>query len=183
MIFSACRFPELTRLSVNPLATSTERVTFVTVTKTKPDERTPITFHRLRDNSICPCSVVQTWLSRTGFTGQPLFVDPTSREPLKQRAISANVKRMFEAAGIPPVYGAYSVKHAVVSFLFSRGIEEWRINEFGRWSPRSSVASSHYRVQTKEQEWLGYEIARALDSACGEAPAKDRAHSAGQNES
>jgi hypothetical protein len=171
MIFSACRFPELTRLSVDPLGVSADQLSLVTVTKTRMDERTAITFRPLREADICPCSAVRVWLRRLDIDGNPLFVDPTTRLPLKQHAISAEVRRMFTEAGIPPSYGAYSIKHAVISFLFSRGIEEWKINDFGRWSPNSTVASTFYRVSSKEPEWLGYEIARSLDSAHGEAPA------------
>jgi hypothetical protein len=171
MIFAACRFPELTRMSVDPLGTSADQLTLMTITKTHLDERTAITFRPLRQADICPCSAVRVWLDRTGLDGNPLLVDPITHRPLKQKAISAEVRRVFTEAGIPPVYGAYSVKHAVVSFLFSRGIEEWRINDFGRWSPNSTVASTFYRVSTKDPEWLGFEIARVLDPAPGEAPA------------
>jgi hypothetical protein len=171
MIFAACRFPELTRLSVDPIGSSPDQLSLLTVTKTRMDERTAITFRPLRAADICPCSAVRVWLHRTGLDGNPLLVDPTTHQPLKQRAISMEVRRVFTEAGIPPVYGAYSVKHAVVSFLFSRGIEEWRINDFGRWSPNSTVASTYYRVSTRDPEWLGFEIARGLDSAPTEAPA------------
>jgi hypothetical protein len=170
MIFSACRFPELTRLSVDPLVASDDTLTLVTVTKTHLDERTPITLHRLEDPAICPLRVVCVWLSRTGLNGTPLFVDPDSRLPLSNRAISARIRTIFGEAGIPPIYGAYSVKHAVISYLFSRNVEAWRINDWGRWSPGSTAASTFYNVPTTERVWLGYEIAKALDSALGDAP-------------
>jgi hypothetical protein len=78
---------------------------------------------------------------------------------------------MFGEARIPPVFGAYSIKHAVVSYLFGRNVEAWRINDWGRWSPGSTAASTFYKVATKEREWLGFEIAKALVSAPGDAPA------------
>jgi hypothetical protein len=171
MIFTACRFPELTRLSVDPLVSSDDILTLVTGTKTHLDEWTPITLHRLEDPAICPLRVVCVWLNRTGLNGAPLFVDPDSRLPLSNKAISTRIRTTFGEAKIPPVYGAYSVKHAVISFLFRRNVEAWRINDWGRWSPGSSAASTFYRVAATEREWLGYEIAKAIDSARGDAPA------------
>jgi hypothetical protein len=168
MIFTVCRFPELTRLSVDPLSTSADRLTLVTVAKTALDEQTPITLRPLENASICPVSAVRAWLDRTGLTGNPLLVDPTSREPLSARAIGQRVRTMFEGAGIPPIYGAYSIKHSVVSFLFAQGVEEWKINAFGRWAPGSHTAATFYRVASTDDEWLGYNVAQAV-SARGEA--------------
>jgi site-specific recombinase XerD len=170
MVFSVCRFPELTRLSVDPLNSSVDRLTIITQMKQTLDERTSITLRPLENASICPFSVVRAWLDKTGECGNPLFVDPASRKPLKTRQIGTLVRRIFEAAGIPPIYGAYSIKHSVVSFLFGRGVEEWRINDFSRWAPGSHTATTFYRVASHDEEWLGYEIAKAVD-VCGDARA------------
>jgi hypothetical protein len=146
MVFSVRRFPELTRLSVDPLRIATDRPTALTVMKTALDEQTPITLRPLEDASICPVGVVREWLSKTGEKGSPLFVDPISRRPLTARKIGGIVREVFDRAEIPPIYGSYTIKHSVVSFLFDCGIEEWRINEFGRWAAGSHTAASHYKV-------------------------------------
>jgi hypothetical protein len=62
-------------------------------------------------------------------------------------------------AGISEAYGPYSIKHAVISYLFHRGVDELKINEFGRWSLSSRVPAAHYRIATGERDWLGYAIA------------------------
>jgi hypothetical protein len=163
MVFSVCRFPELTRLSVDPLSVSTDRLTLLTVVKTALDEQTPITLRPLNEAAICPVRAVRTWLSRTDENGTPLFVDPTSREPLKARRIGDIVRSVFERANIPPIYGSYSIKHSVVSFLFNAGVEEWRINDFGRWAPGSHTAATFYRVASHDDDWLGFRIAQAVN--------------------
>jgi hypothetical protein len=162
MVFSVCRFPELTRLSVDPLSISADRLTILTVTKTALDGQTPITLRPLDNVTICPVATVRAWLSKTDECGTPLFVDPTTREPLKARRIGDIVRGVFERADIPPIYGSYSIKHSVVSFLFNSGVEEWRINEFGRWAPGSHTAATFYRVASNDEEWLGYKIAQAV---------------------
>jgi hypothetical protein len=113
---------------------------------------------------------VRTWLDRTGFTGNPLFVDIATHEPLTARAIGQLVRKVFEGARIPPIYGPYSIKHSVVSFLFAQGVEEWKINAFGHWAPGSHTAATFYRVAPADDEWLGFKIAQAV-SALGEAQA------------
>jgi hypothetical protein len=63
------------------------------------------------------------------------------------------------SAGIPEEYGAYSIKHAVITSPFDAGVDEARINEFRRWSYASRVASGYYRVATPQKDWLGFRIA------------------------
>jgi hypothetical protein len=65
-------------------------------------------------------------------------------------------------AGVDKVYSPYSIKHAVITYLFSLQVDETRINEFGRWSASSRVAFSHYRIATGETEWLGYAIEKGF---------------------
>jgi hypothetical protein len=167
MVFTVCRFPELTRLSIDHRNTSADRLSLFTETKTALDEKTPITLRSLTNATICPVRAVRAWLERTGESGDPLFVDPTTRKPLKARQIGALVRRAFEGAGIPPIYGTYSIKHAVVSFLFGRGVEEWRINAFGRWAPGSHTAATFYRVDPTDDDWLGFRIAQSVQRAPG----------------
>jgi site-specific recombinase XerD len=162
MIFTVSRFPEMTRLSVNLLSSSADRLTIVTEMKQTLDEQTPITLRPLDNASICPFSVVRAWLDRTGESGSPLFVDPVTHAPLKAQAIGKLVRRAFEGAGIPPIYGTYTIRHSVVSFLFGCGVEEWKINDFGRWAPGSHTSSTFYRVASRDDEWLGYKIAQAV---------------------
>jgi hypothetical protein len=67
-------------------------------------------------------------------------------------------------AGVDKVYSPDSIKHAVITYLFSLQVDETRINEFGRWSSSSRVAFAHYRIATGEAEWLGYRIAAGYSS-------------------
>jgi hypothetical protein len=171
MVFTVCRFPELTRLSIDPRNDAADRLSLLTQTKTALDEETPITLRPLTNATICPVAAVRAWLERTGEPGNPLFVDATTRQPLKTRQLGDMVRRAFAGAGIPPIYGSYSIKHSVVSFLFGAGVEEWRINAFGRWAPGSHTAATFYRVDPTDDDWLGYKIAQAV-SVQRDAPAR-----------
>jgi hypothetical protein len=171
MVFTVCRFPELTRLSIDPRIAEADHLSLLTEMKTALDEKTPITLRQLTNATICPVRAVRAWLERTGESGNPLFVDPTTHLPLKARQIGELVRRAFAGAGIPPIYGAYSIKHSVVSFLFNAGVEEWKINAFGRWAPGSHTAATFYRVDPTDDDWLGFRIAQAV-SVQRDAPAR-----------
>jgi hypothetical protein len=162
MVFTVCRFPELTRLSIDPRDDAADRLTLLTQTKTALDQQTPITLRPLTNVTICPVAAVRAWLERTGESGNPLFVDPTTRQPLKTNQLGDLVRRAFAGADIPPIYGSYSIKHSVVSYLFSAGVEEWRINAFGHWAPGSHTAATFYRVGHTDEDWLGFKIAQAV---------------------
>jgi hypothetical protein len=73
--------------------------------------------------------------------------------------IAGRLRRLMTRAGISDEYGPYSIKHAVVTFLFSQGASETQINEFGRWSIESGVPSAYYKVATAQCDWLGYRLA------------------------
>jgi hypothetical protein len=164
MIFTVSRFPELTRLSLDPSSRSTDRLTLITEMKQTLDEETPITLRPLDDATICPFRAVRVWLDRTGESGNPLLVDPATHAPMKAQAIGKLVRGVFEGAGIPPIYGTYTIRHSVVSFLFNAGVEEWRINNFGRWASGSHTSSTFYRVASRDDEWLGFNVAQAVNA-------------------
>jgi hypothetical protein len=80
--------------------------------------------------------------------------------------VTAQLQTLLNEAGIHG-YPAYSIKYAVVTFLFDSGVDEARINEFGRWTDTSGVADRHYRIGRSRGTWLGYRIATEVKAGAG----------------
>jgi site-specific recombinase XerD len=158
MVYSAARLAELARMTVDQSHETKAALRVETNIKTALDTRESITFYPVRNKSICPHAALSEWLRRRP-TSRQLFTDPRTQKPLTETAIAGLLRRLMSSAGISDEYGAYSIKHAVITFLFDGGAGEAQINEFGRWSYASRVASGYYRVATPQRDWLGFKIA------------------------
>jgi hypothetical protein len=160
MIFSACRLSELSRMTVDPNAVTTLRLRVNVRVKTALDSEDSITFYPVEETAICPHAALSEWIGLSG-AHQTLFAQPETHKPMSATAIAAVLRELMTEAKISDEYGPYSIKHAVVTYLFDQGAGESQINEFGRWSMASRVASAYYRVATPRRGWLGYKIAEA----------------------
>jgi site-specific recombinase XerD len=159
MIFSASRITELSKITVRPEDVREDMIRLDTNIKTRLEEHQWITFYPLKDKGVCPHAAIQEWLSRRTGSSLVLFTDPSSLRPLSVTAISSILRSAMRLAGVGDMFAPYSIKHAVITFLFAQGVPEAQINEFGRWSVSSRVAYQHYRIATSEREWPGYKIA------------------------
>jgi integrase len=158
MVFSACRMCELSRMTTTPEQVTETRLRVETNLKTALDTRDHIFFYPVADARICPHAALREWLGRLAPL-PPLFTLPGTRAQLSTSMIASRLRALMTEAGIPDDYGPYSIKHAVVTFLFAQGASETQINEFGRWSTESRVPSAYYRVATARRDWLGYRLA------------------------
>jgi site-specific recombinase XerD len=158
MIYSACRLAELARMTVDPKQVNDTRLRVDTNLKTALDTRDFIMFYAVNDSRICPHAATREWLGRRSPRAA-LFTHPTTMAPLTTTMIATMLRDLMTQAGISDEYGPYSIKHAVITYLFTRGAEEAQINEFGRWSINSRVASSYYKIATPRRHWLGYRLA------------------------
>jgi hypothetical protein len=160
MIFSACRLSELSRMTVDPKEVTTTRLRVNIKVKTALDTEDTVMFYPVDEAAICPHAALSEWLGRSD-AHQTLFVHPETKRPMTATAVAAVLRELMIEAGISGEYGPYSIKHAVVTYLFDHGAGETQINEFGRWSIASRVASAYYRVATPRRGWLGYKLAEA----------------------
>jgi site-specific recombinase XerD len=159
MIFSASRITELSKITVHSEDVREDVIRLDTNIKTRLEEHQWMTFYPLRDKGVCPHAAIREWLSRRGCSSLVLFTDPTTQRPLSVAAISSILRTAMRQAGVGDMFAPYSIKHAVITFLFAQGVPEAQINEFGRWSVSSRVAFQHYRIATSEHEWPGFKIA------------------------
>jgi site-specific recombinase XerD len=164
MIYSASRITELTKLTVDPREVSDAIIRLNTNVKTRLEELRWISLYPLSDKRICPHAAVWELLHRRPKPATHLFVDILSQRPLNVATISGILRTFMSSAGVDKCYAPYSIKHAVITYLFNLRVDEALINEFGRWSVSSRVAYSHYRVPTGDRDWLGYTIARGCAS-------------------
>jgi site-specific recombinase XerD len=158
MIYSACRLSELARMTVDPKQVTLTGLRVETNLKTALDTRDFIMFYPVDDKRVCPHAALREWLGKHAQKAA-LFTHHMTHAPMTATMIAGMLRELMTRAGISEEYGPYSIKHAVITFLFSEGAEEAQINEFGRWSIASRVPSSYYRVATPRRHWLGYKIA------------------------
>jgi site-specific recombinase XerD len=159
MIFSASRITELSKITVRSEDVHEDVIRLDTNIKTRLEEHRWIIFYPLKDKSVCPHAAIREWLLRRSCSSPVLFTDPTTQQPLSIAMISNILRNAMRRAGVGDMFAPYSIKHAVITFLFAQGVPEAQINEFGRWSVASRVAFQHYRIATGEQEWPGFKIA------------------------
>jgi site-specific recombinase XerD len=159
MVYSASRITELTKLTIDPAEARDTVIRLNTNTKTRLEELRWITIYPVKDKTICPHAAVWELLQRRPKPATHLFVDPVTQHPLTVGAVSAILRTLMSKAGVDKCYAPYSIKHAVITYLFNLHVDEALINEFGRWSFSSRVAYAHYRVPTRDKDWLGFSIA------------------------
>jgi hypothetical protein len=166
MIFSGCRLVDLTRMKIRQDSISPEGVVIEMCIKTHLEVASMTYIQPTGDIGLCPYESIVCWFGSCTRPDGLLFVDPDSGEPLVSRKIGDRLQRLLTNAGIHG-YPPYSIKYAVVSFLFNRGVEESRVNAFGRWSPTSHIATRHYWIGRGKDTWLGHLIADEARSPTG----------------
>jgi site-specific recombinase XerD len=134
MIYSASRITELTKLTVDPKEVSDTIIRLNTNVKTRLEELRWITLYPLSDKRICPHAAVWELIKRRPKPATHLFVDLGSQRPLTVGAVSGVLRSFMSSAGVDKCYAPYSIKHAVITYLFGLRVDEALINEFGRWS-------------------------------------------------
>jgi hypothetical protein len=166
MIYTGCRMQELTTAKLKREAIRTDALLVEMQVKTNLQELWPVEVKATGRGAQCPYETIACWFERCAHPGGLLFLEPKTSTPLTYPQVATRLQSLLEDAGIHG-YPAYSIKYAVVTFLFGKGVEERRINEFGRWSAASRVADRHYRIGRSRDTWLGYIIASGANREAG----------------
>jgi hypothetical protein len=72
--------------------------------------------------------------------------------------ISRMLKRLLGKAGIPAWFAAYSIRHALITYLFGLGATEVEVNAYTGHSNNSHTALNHYFHL--DEKWMGNQIGR-----------------------
>jgi site-specific recombinase XerD len=166
MIYTGCRLKELTTMKLKREAILTDSLVVEMQVKTNLQELWPVEVKATSRGGQCPHATIACWFERCAHPGGLLFPEPKSGDPLTYPQVVARLQNLLHDAGIHG-YPAYSIKHAVVTYLFNSGVDERQVNEFGRWSAASRVADRHYRIGRSRDTWLGYRIAGGANRAAG----------------
>jgi integrase len=172
MIFQACRLAELGRIKRPP--TQRETPTTITLTTTLKQANTmtqELVIRRISCPELCPLTTLLSFLRRTPAAEDgvlfhalqhpgedPSSDPPTPTKPLTTPDICPLFLKVMKAAGIPPHYTAYSVKHAVVTKLYKMGATDEQVVEYGHWAKGSPTPRRWYNITTLEEEWLGAKL-------------------------
>jgi site-specific recombinase XerD len=82
--------------------------------------------------------------------------------PYKQAAaLSRLLKNLLRDAGIPSMYTAYSIRHALITELFNRGLKEEEVNAYAGYSNNAYTALTN--CFHLEENWVG----RSCKRDCG----------------
>jgi hypothetical protein len=82
--------------------------------------------------------------------------------PYKQpSAISRHVKLLLLEAKIPACYTTYSIRHALITALFAKGLSEPEVNAYTGHSNNAHPALTHYFHL--DEKWAGKDLANFVD--------------------
>jgi hypothetical protein len=157
MVFSLSRLDELTRMTWVPEKCSRDIFVISTIMKQHHGLLMTIPLRATACAETCPVRALQEWTARRP-TSAPvqLFFDLKTGCPFKRARIVNDFLQVMEAAGVPKIYTAYTVKHASVTALSRRGATLEQITAMGRWAPGSRTADMFYNITTLDSEWIGH---------------------------
>jgi site-specific recombinase XerD len=174
MVFAASRPVELARMELPAAEEVGESQALLrSIPKQRGTERTSVPVHRLSIDALCPLLTLKAWLLRRKDTSQLLFrrrppacalENPTTAGPgpcyqdLTTGYIRGKFRAVMRAAGIPAHYPPYTIRHATVTALFSRGASDEEVAAFGRWAPGSKVPRLFYYIRATDGTWIGKKL-------------------------
>ena len=131
-------------------------------TKEKTDRgrgRTEFILRSMENKNLCPQTLFDLLRRIAWKKGQfsTLWLNDAGK-PYKQPAfISLLLKKLLTAAGIPSRYAAYSIRHALITYLFESGVPELQVNAYTGHSQRAhTAATSYYHL---DSQWIGKALA------------------------
>jgi hypothetical protein len=163
LVFTACRPREV----VNILADKIQHIAISksllipTVVKSHRNTITNLQVQSLPDVQICPVSAISEWLERKKkFLNPSVFLYTQSGNPLRYaQLLSPPIRTVLTAAGVPPQFRPYSIKHAVISALFHLGCSRAEVNLFTGHSELADTAPAFYLKSI--HRWPGFLLAEA----------------------
>jgi hypothetical protein len=132
---------------------------------------TALLIRRGRVPKLCPlvayCTLKKQAASK-GLVGT--LLGSKAGIPYKQAAaLSCLLKVLLREAGIPPMYTAYSTRHALITELFNRGLKEQEVNAYAGHSNNAHTALTNYFHL--DENWVG----RSLVGAAADAQVPEQA--------
>jgi hypothetical protein len=119
----------------------------------------PLTVYRILKSEAVRKGLVDTlWGSKSGV-------------PYKQAsALSRLLKGLLCAAGVPSQYAAYSIRHALITALFDRGLKETEVNAYTGHSNNARTALTHYFHL--DDNWVGKRLLEGKEMEMSDSAAQ-----------
>jgi integrase len=123
--------------------------------------------------NLCPLlayCTIKTRASAKGLVGT-LWGSKTGVAYKQAAALSRFLKNLLKEAGIPPIYTAYSIRHALITELFNRGLREQEANAYTGHSNNAHTALTNYFHL--EENWVGRKlVGRASETTVSDEAAQ-----------
>jgi hypothetical protein len=137
-------------------------VEFMAKEKTNYDKgSTALLLRRGRVPNLCPVvaySVLKERAAAKGLVGT--LWGSKGGIPYKQAAaLSRLLKELLREAGIPPMCTAYSIRHALITALFNKGLKEQEVNAYTGHSNNAHTALTNYFHL--DENWVGRSLVGA----------------------
>ncbi|KAH7821154.1 uncharacterized protein MONOS_6360 [Monocercomonoides exilis] len=148
MLFSACRFCELARISMSESIWETEAIHLSTRLKTsRSREFITVPFLQEEHIRICPARAIRCLWDRVRTTYEKrdtFLLNKTTHTPLTPSGIRKLAKFGMMRAGVPEEFRPYTIKHATISKLSTEGIPETCVARFARLSTTAHTPLKSY---------------------------------------
>ena len=162
MIFIPCRPVGMFRMDPSNARLDAGGINLIVPSKEKTDKgrgQTEFVLRPMDDKNLCPLSLFRLLRKAAvhkGFLNQLWFSQAGSL--YKQPAfISLLLKRLLTAAGIPARFAAYSIRHALITYLFDCNMTELQVNAYTGHSQKAhTAATSYFHLDSK---WIGRALA------------------------
>jgi hypothetical protein len=164
MIFIPCRPIEMWRIRVEESKQSSYDKAVEVPTRERTNTCKGSTIFLLRAglvSNLCPVRLHNLLRTRAMALGvfNSLWCSDTVLIYKQSSAISRFLRNILRVVGIPVVYAAYSVRHALITFLFDRGLSEIEVNAYtGHSHSPHTALNSYFHLDSK---WMGTRIAEA----------------------
>jgi hypothetical protein len=165
MVFIPCRPVGMWRMDVSGERWAEDGLSVEVPAREKTNHGKEVTMLAIRQGTVpnlCPLKAYKRLKegARARETGGALWCSEQGALYKQPSFISRLIKALLMAAGVPAHFPAYSVRHALIIFLFALGWSEIRVNAFTGHSNNSHTAVTHYFHL--DEKWLGKEIGRAV---------------------
>ncbi|KAH7820279.1 uncharacterized protein MONOS_9143 [Monocercomonoides exilis] len=144
----ACRFREMERISMNQSVIQEDSIHLFTNLKTSPTlSYITVPILKSADEKVCPGRAIKSLWGRvmTTYENRDTFLLNTGQHtPLKTEGIRKLARLGMTQIGIPGEYRSYTLKHAAISALLSKGVPEAMVARHARMSPNSHTPTRSY---------------------------------------
>ena len=161
-IFIPCRTIALIRMDPRNAKTAPDGKSITVLAQEKTDFGRGLSTLVLRDmpdRALSPMRLFLTLKGRAVGLGceDALFCSARGFAYKRSDVIGKALKALLAAAGIPPMYLPYSIRHALINELYASGLDEKQVNAYtGHSNNHHTTLNFYYHL---DKQWVGNKLA------------------------